>query len=572
MLWVPAFDPAVPPPAELSLWARRLEISPVLASLLWRRGLRDLADMDFFLNPVLRRLSPLEQWPGVREAAALLARGLLSGGRLCVWGDYDVDGISATALVKDFLRLHGFACVHYIPARLAEGYGLNSQGLDRLAGEGVDLLLTVDVGISDVRAVAHAKELGMTVIVSDHHLPGVELPPADAIVNPRLADCPCPALAGVGVAFFLMGALNAALEQAGRKRADLRPLLDLVALGSLADVVDVNGQNRILIKNGLLKIAQGERVGIAALKAACGFAPGAALGAGQVVFGLAPRLNAAGRMGSAETALELLLTGDRDKAALLAEELSRLNDQRRREEEDILEEARLLARQEVEHGRMGLVLYSPSWHLGIIGIVASRLAESLRRPTVILADAGDRLKGSGRSVPGVDMNGLFGSCAPLLLGFGGHSMAAGLSLSPAALELFRLRFDDLVRGILGASPGEGQCRIDGELAFAQADFTFLKELEMLQPFGMGNREPVFVSPPVRVRAMRSRPGFLRLDLEDEDSGLRLRATAWREQAAMPASLKGRRIRIAYTPRIDRYNGAASVELRLKDWKEEEDGQ
>ncbi|MDR1360496.1 MAG: single-stranded-DNA-specific exonuclease RecJ [Deltaproteobacteria bacterium] len=568
MIWEMVREPA--PGAEVSAWAARLEISPALAALLWQRGLRDMEAMEAFLNPGLRRLAALEEWPGLDRAAAVLADGLLSGKKLCVWGDYDVDGIAATALVKDFLLQHGFVCSHHIPARLTEGYGLNPDALERLAGEGVGLLLTVDSGIGDVQAVAQARKLGLTVVISDHHLPGETLPPAAAIVNPRLADCPCPDLAGVGVAFLLMAALNAALVKAGRARADLRSLLDLVALGTLADVVDLNGQNRILVKNGLLKIAQGSRVGIAALKNACSFAPAAALDAWQVVFSLAPRLNAAGRLGSSETALELLLTTDRQRAALLAEELSRLNTRRREEEDRILKEAEIQAREQVCAGSAGLVLYAPAWHIGVIGIVASRLVETLGRPVVILTSADDGLKGSARSLAGADLHAIFSRCASLLLSFGGHSMAAGLRLLPDNLEPFRRLFDQMVREARGPAPGEKVCRIDGDLSFAQAGFTFLKELEMLQPFGPGNAEPVFASPPVRIRAMRGRPGFLSLDLEDEDSGLRLRATAWRNLADMPPAMKGRRVRIAYSPRIDRYNGASSVELRIKDWKEAEE--
>ena len=570
MEWKFRHEQTSPPPESLEDWAERLEISPSLASFLWQRGLHDFPAMELFLNPSLKRLAPLDDWPGLRAGAAVLTEGLLQGKKICVWGDYDVDGITSTALVKDFLARHGFACAHHIPARLTEGYGLNISSLERLASEGVNLLLTVDSGISDNEAVARAKALGMTVVISDHHLPGETLPPADAIVNPRLADCPCPHLAGVGVAFFLMAAVNVALAEAGREKKDIRSLLDLVALGTLADVVDLGGQNRILVKNGLLQIAAGARVGIAALKAACNFSPAASLGAGQVVFTMAPRINAAGRLGSSETALELLLTQDRQKAAALADELSRLNAERREEEDRILTEASAQAEEQVAQGRQGLVLYSPGWHPGIIGIVASRVVEALHRPTVVLSSVGDFLKGSGRSVSGVDMHAAFGQCAPLLLGFGGHRMAAGLSLTPANMEAFRTLFDSLVTDALGTGPTERVCKIDAELSFAQADFTFLKELEMLQPFGMGNAEPVFASPPVRVKAMRGRPGFMSLDLEDEESGLRLRASAWRHLADMPLGLKGRRIRLAYTPRIDRYNGAASVELRMKDWKEEED--
>lgn len=497
----------------------------------------------------------------------MLVDGLLEGRRLCVWGDYDVDGITSTALVLDFLSRHGFTASHHIPGRISEGYGVNVEGLSRLAEEGISMLLTVDCGISDNGALAHAKALGMTVIVSDHHLPAEELPAVDALVNPRVSDCPCPALAGVGVAFLLMAAANSELVARGRKRVDVRSLLDLVALGTLADVVDLNGQNRILVKNGLLKISEGARVGLAALKAACNFTPTAPLGAGQVVFTLAPRINAAGRLGSSEAALELLLTDDRKRAAQLAGELSRLNAERREEEDRILQEAMGQAREQAALGCMGLVLYSPDWHPGIIGIVASRVVETLNRPCVVLSALDNFLKGSGRSVRGFDLHEAFTRSSGLLLGYGGHKMAAGLSLLPEQLVPFREFFAGLAAEELGKKPAEAECRIDGELAFAEADFHLLKELEMLQPFGMGNSEPVFVSPPVLVRHMRGRPGFMLLDLLDESSGISLTAKAWRHLADLPAALKGRRIRIAYTPRIDRYNGAAAIELRLKDWKE-----
>lgn len=567
MDWKFRHQQAPPAPEDLEQRAKGLEISPLLARLLWQRGLREPAAMKAFLNPALAGLAPLQDWPGLTEAAAVLAQGLLQGRKLCVWGDYDVDGITATALVLDFLERHGIAAEAHIPGRLSEGYGLNIEGLTQLAEKGVSLLLTVDCGITDTAAVAHAKALGMTVIISDHHLPAEELPPADAIVDPRLLPCPCPSLAGVGVAFLLMAAVNAVLVEAGRPRVDVRELLDLVALGTLADVVDLGGQNRILVKNGLLKIAQSSRVGLAALKAACNFSPTAFLGAGQVVFTLAPRINAAGRLGSSKAALELMLTRDRKRAAELAAELSRLNAERREEEERILKEATLQAEEQALAGRVGLVLHSAGWHPGIIGIVASRVVETLHRPCVVLSTVDNFLKGSGRSVPGFDMHQAFFACSDLLLGFGGHKMAAGLSIEPGNLEDFRLRFDALASGGLGGEPVAAECLLDGELDFAGTNFQLLKELEMLQPFGMGNAEPIFVSPPVRVKNMRGRPGFMLLELEDEINRITLNAKAWRQMADMPQTLKGKRIRIAFTPRIDRYNGAASIELRIKDWKE-----
>ena len=568
MLWTLRSDSAPPLPDDIAGWADRLEISPLLTRLLWQRGLRDFDSMRAFLNPSLRSLASLESWPGLTDAAKLLVSKIGQGRKLCVWGDYDVDGITSTALVLDVLSRHGHEAVSHIPDRLSEGYGLSTEGISRLAEEGVSVLLTVDCGISDIQAVAHAKSLGMTVIISDHHLPGDELPAADALVNPRLAPCPCPALAGVGVAFLLMAAVNARFIEQGSKRVDMREMLDLVALGTLADVVDLNGQNRILVKNGLLKIAEAARVGIAALKAACNFSPTASLGAGQVVFTLAPRINAAGRLGSSQAALELLLTKDRRRAGDLAAELSRLNAERRDEEERILKQAMAQAEEQAAAGCMGLVLHSPDWHPGVIGIVASRVVETLHRPCVVLSSVGSFLKGSARSISGFDLHGAFTSCADILLGYGGHKMAAGLSLLPEQLAAFRSRFDILTASGLGSSPVQAECKIDGDLDFAQADFHLLKELEMLQPFGMGNAEPVFSSPPVRVKAMRGRPGFMLLELEDEQCGLTLTAKAWRQLADMPQALKGRRIRIAFTPRIDRYNGVAAIELRMKDWKEE----
>ena len=557
---------ATPSDLPFASFAGQLEISPLLVMLLAQRGHTSLEAMRLYLNPGLKHLAPLSEWPGLLEAAALLVEKLCEGAKFCVWGDYDVDGITSTALVIDFLTAHGFACTHYIPNRLTEGYGLNCEAISRLAEEGVTLLLTVDSGISDLEAIAHAKALGMTVIISDHHLPAETLPPADAIVNPRLASCPCPSLAGVGVAFFLMAATGKALEGRGYPRRDVRTLLDLVALGTLADVVDVGGQNRILIKNGLLTISEGLRPGIAALKSICNFSPAAGMGAGQVVFSLAPRINAAGRLGSSEAALSLLLCKDILEAATLAENLSNLNRKRREEEDPIFAAAMEQAGQQVKNNVLGIVLYGENWHPGVIGIVASRIVEKYHRPAVVLTATQGFLKGSGRSYGAFNLHDAFTQCADILRGYGGHRMAAGLSLYHEQLEEFRARFNALAGESFGRAEPEGVCLIDAFLPFElAADFTLLKELEMLQPFGSGNAEPVFASPPVRIMRITNRPGFCMLDLLDPSSGITLRAKAWRDLASFPAAMKGQFIRVAFSPRIDRYNGVATVELRLKDW-------
>lgn len=551
-------------------WAEKLGVPPVVADLLWQRGIDSLAGMDAFLSPGLRHLSPPERWPGMKEAVDTLEEGIRAGRRVLIWGDYDVDGITGATLMLEALRFHGVDARVHLPDRRTEGYGLNIPALEALAAEEEPgILLTVDCGISDVGAVARAKELGFRVVVSDHHMPPEELPAAHAITNPRLSeDNPCPHLAGVGVAFFLMAALNARLETLSGKRMDMRKVLDLVALGTLADMVSLTGQNRILVKNGLLKIAEAKRPGLAELKGASGFSPVAALGAGQVVFNLAPRINAAGRLGSPALAHDMLLTDSHDEAARLAHTLTALNDERRSEEERIFKEA--LQQAESQSQRLGFVLYGKDWHQGVIGIVASRIVEAAYRPVLILCEDGGSLKGSGRSVPEFDLHGGLTRCADVLLGFGGHRQAAGLRMAPERLDELRERFDAAIREELGDKPLTPSLKIDAEMPFAQAsDFTVLKGLELLQPFGIGNPEPVFASLPLRVKKRRAfghAREHIALEVIEEGSGIALQAKAWRQAEQIPESIQGRRIRLAYTPGINAYNGIASVELRVRDFE------
>ena len=565
--WSRRYTGTLPDNDTLQSLADTLEISQAFALLLWQRGFQDITAMSRFLAPNLRNLAPLEEWPDFTHAASVLFDALEQGRPMLVWGDYDVDGITSTALVKDFMAFHGIDIRYHIPSRLEAGYGLNTPLIEQLAAEGVSLLLTVDCGISDVEPIARAKELGMTVVVSDHHLPGEILPAADAICNPRLSPCPCPALAGVGVAFLLMAALNIPLQQKSGMKADIREYLDLVALGTLADVVDLTGQNRILAKNGLLTLTDGKRPGIAALKSVCNQSPTAALEAGQVVYMLAPRINAAGRMGKSDIAVSLMLTKDWSTAAKLARELDQLNQTRREEEKDIMVEALEQAQAQVDAGRMGLVLHAPHWHPGIIGIVASRIVETLHRPAVVLCSDRGAIKGSGRSVADFDLHAALSACADLFIAFGGHRQAAGVTLVEENLAAFANQFDALAVAHMGEEALPPTVSIDADLGFDDAaDFTFLKELEMLHPFGPGNPEPVFLSPPVIVKSVQTRNGGLNLtEFTHLETKITLRGKTWRQHAALPQSMKGKTVRLAYTPHIDRYNGIGAVELKLRGW-------
>ncbi|WP_432612320.1 single-stranded-DNA-specific exonuclease RecJ [Desulfovibrio desulfuricans] len=567
----PARSDCSMPPRQ---WADALSISPLLLEILWRRGLSEREAIDAFLSARLSSLTPPDQWPQLPKAANLLATELLAGKKLAVWGDYDVDGLTAATLVLDVLESHGITASWHIPDRRSEGYGLNVQHIEALAAEGCGILLTVDCGISDFAPVKRARELGMTVVVSDHHLPPAELPPANAICNPKVCaaeDLPYPHLAGVGVAFYLMGAVNAALAPHTGKKHNMGDSLDLVALGTLADVMPLTGENRVLVRGGLGRIAQAHRPGMAALKVASGINAAAALSAGQAVFRLAPRINAAGRMGKGELALKLLREKDHAAAALMAKELDELNLTRRQEEERIYAEAKKQASDLLARGpRMGLVLYGKDWHPGIVGIVASRIVEDYYRPTIIVCEDQGKLKGSGRSVREFDLHGGLTRTADCLLNFGGHRQAAGVRLEPERLEEFRARFEAVAEEALGPTPLLPTLTLECDLPFSHAsDHDFLKELELLQPFGPGNPEPVFQSPPLLVKERsylgRSREHVL-LRLTDSASGITLSAKAWRMADELKESLVNKHIRVAYTPRMDTFNGIASVDIAIKDWR------
>ncbi len=547
--------------------ADTLGISPHFHYLLKLRNFFECEEIHNFLSPNLRLLAPLELWPGVLSGAHILVKCLKEGKKLAVWGDYDVDGITSTCLVQDVLGAHGFDVVAHIPDRMSEGYGLNCSSITHLFSQGVRVLLTVDCGISDYDAIAHAKGLGMTVVVSDHHMPPAALPPADVLCNPQLAPCPCKFLAGVGVVFFLMCAVNKLLREETGKDYDMREVLDLVALGTLADVVTLQEQNRILVKNGLLKIANATRPGMAALKKVARFDMSAKMGAGQVVFALAPRINAAGRMGHAHRALALLRAPNLDMAMPLAQELDVMNATRKEEESKIHQEAREQAL--MQSDKAGLVLYGKEWHQGIIGIVASRIVEEFYKPTLILCQGLSGLKGSGRSIHEFHLYEGLAKLSSMLLSFGGHKLAAGLSLCEDMLESLKEQFNLCVAEAFGDVRPTPTVKAEALLDFSLAsDATFLREIEQMQPFGMGNAEPVFVSPTlfvVKTRCFGYNKEHLLMDVRDETTGITLQAKIWRKGAELK-HLSQSYIRLAYTPKINTYNGVSSVEVQVKDWK------
>ena len=497
------------------LLARQMRLSPVIIEILFRRGLTDRAALETFLYPQLDSLPDPFGMAGMEEATRLLTRARREGRPVYIHGDYDVDGISATALLQDFFASVGIRSSWYIPRRTEEQYGLSESSLTRLLGRANPrhrpVLITVDCGISSFAEVLLARErFGCAeVIITDHHLPGAELPAASAIINPKLPECgfAFPHLAGVGVAFFFAHALRRVLVNEGLLRRERMPnlkrLLDLVALGTIADVVPLVDVNRTLVRVGLEVLAARERPGVAALAESANVRT-SAVTAEDVAFRLAPRINASGRLGRPELGVRLLLAREPQDARRLARDLEGLNTRRRALENDISPAIAEACERQLEAGRVGIAVYNPHCHPGVLGILASRMTDRFGVPVILLTDdhqdeaaGGLVLKGSGRSVPGLNLYDMLAECRDVIVQFGGHPMAAGLTLELAHLSDFAERFHQSVARHL-AEPVEVvpdtpvDYRVNAE--FPQ-ETDLLQTMLLMEPCGEGNPAPVFLMPP-----------------------------------------------------------------------------
>jgi single-stranded-DNA-specific exonuclease len=468
-------------PAQARALAEELDISEITASVLVRRGYGDPAGARAFLAAEQPGHDPLLL--GDMEIAVERIRAAVAAGRrICVHGDYDADGICATALAVLTLRELGADVVWHLPSRFEEGYGVSGDTISRLAGEGVGLVLTVDCGITAVEEVASARSLGLEVIVTDHHRPGDRLPDCP-VVRTRPSGYPFPELCGSGVVHKLAQALLGAQHPAVARH------LDLVALATIADVVPLVGENRSLAAAGLRALARTQKSGLRALMRVAGADP-AAVDAGAVAFRLAPRINAAGRLGRPDAALELILTDDPQAASRLAGELEELNRERQALEERIARQAAALveAWPETRRRRRGYVLRGEDWHEGVIGIVASRLAERFHRPVVLIGGTGEPYKGSGRSIPCFDLHEALRACAGELERFGGHRAAAGLSLRPDRVDSFAEAFAAHADAVLAEEDLRPVTVVDAIVPGSALTLELAQELERLAPFGLGNPE------------------------------------------------------------------------------------
>jgi single-stranded-DNA-specific exonuclease len=551
-----------PSPEAVQTLCGSLGASPLLATLLTNRKVHDAPEADAFLNARLadHLRSPM-LFRDMPKAADRVARAVASGERIGIYGDYDVDGVSGSALLVRFLRAIGAEPLLHIPHRLREGYGLNAAGVQRLASEGARVMITVDCGAVSHREIGIARDLGVDVIVCDHHqVSGTPLP-AYAVINPIEADAgfPFAGLCGTGVAFYLAMGVRMRLRESGGPVPDLRRYLDLVALGTIADMVPIVEENRVLVKHGLRELAAAGRPGIAALKRVSGVAQ---MSTGVVGFRLAPRLNAGGRLDDATRSVALLTTEDVDIADRLAVALDEENRARQAIEREMLDEA--LARVE-ERGvadRRTIVLASPVFHPGVVGIVASRLIERYYRPTVLIAaEASGIGRGSGRSIAGINLYEALAACADCLERFGGHRMAAGLSIRLDRVDEFAERLEQAVTERSTPDHFVPTTTVDAELPLRALDDRCFADLEQIEPYGIGNPEPVFLARDVRIRDRRI-VGESHLKLLVEQDGRLLPAIGFGMSDLTVAA--GDRLDILFSPMLNEWNGNQTVELRLRD--------
>lgn len=560
---------------------RRAGISPIVAQLLVRRGVEDPIAVDAFLAAKMSGLRDPELLPGLSDAADRVHRAIEDRRRIVIYGDYDADGMTSTAVLYLCLRMLGADVGYYVPNRLEEGYGLSEEALRKLAQRGASLVISVDCGIASLGPAAVAAELGIELIVTDHHEFAERLPEAAAIVHPRLPGSTYPFghLCGVGVAFKLAWALCCRASESKRVSERMRGFLltaiGLAAIGTVADVVPLIDENRILVRHGLKSLRERPTLGVAELIRVAGLEQRATLGSEDIAFALAPRLNAAGRLGQAQLGVELLTTDSPSRAQALADYIHELNNSRDSLERSVYLAANKQIKEEFDAERdMAFVLAGKGWHAGVIGIVAGRLAEKYHRPVVLISL--DQLgakpgTGSGRSACGLNLHQAFKHCEEFLVGCGGHAAAAGLKVEERQIDTFREAFVEYAEAAITESNREASIEIDAEAPLSQLTLATLQQLEQLSPFGAGNPRPLLCATGVRLceepRLMGK--GDRHLAARVEQHGASLRAIAfgggdWYE--ALCGEAGSGSLDLAFRPVINEFRGRRTVEMHLVDWR------
>jgi single-stranded-DNA-specific exonuclease len=563
-----------PPDHRCAQLAKSLKVSPLLAQVLINRGVTDAHAGAVFLRPKLTELIQPEKMPGVEIAVRRVKQAIRNKEKITVYGDYDVDGITGVSILWQILTLLGAEADYYIPHRIDEGYGLNEEAVHALAKSGTKLLITVDCGVTAFSSAELARQLGLEMIITDHHQPEPELPKAVAIVHPVLEKSYANQdSSGSMVAFKLAWAIANEFNPARKLEPALREFMinatSLAAMGTVADIVDLRGENRILTSYGLKALPQCKLSGIQALIASAGLT-GQGLDSFHIGFRLAPMLNAAGRMGHARLAVELLTNSSRIRSMQIAEYLKQQNGQRQQCERKIFEQAcQMIVQQGLNHPhRKTIVLASQNWHTGVIGIVASRIVEKFYRPTIMInAGPTDGIaKGSARSIPGFCLLSAIRACSQHLIEFGGHEMAAGITIETQKIDQFAAEFEVYAKQNLSENDVVAKLHIDSVAKLGEFRKETVNELQLLGPFGQGNPRPVFATKGVRLASPPRRVGTRgeHLQLAVTDNTTAIRCIGFRFGKLEKKLLEHEFFNVAYQPQINTYNGNSNVEFVLAD--------
>ena len=561
-------------PETVSRLSIELGIDPVLAGLLVQRGVSTFQEARSFFRPDLADLHDPFLMKDMDVAVERVHKGIESGEKILVYGDYDVDGTTAVSLVYSFLRGLSPNVDFYIPDRYDEGYGVSDKGISWASENGFSLIITLDCGIKANDKVALAASKGIDMIICDHHLPENDLPGAVAVLDPKREDCgyPFDDLSGCGVGFKFVQGYSA---RYGIPFETLVPLLDLTVVSIASDLVSVVGENRILAHFGLKRLNENPRLGLLAMIRLSGLEP-SHITIDDIVFKIGPRINAAGRMESGRMAVELLTAADEDSAMKIAGEINEYNNERKSIDREITKEALEMVQSggSLSDGHATIV-YDPSWHKGVVGIVASRLVEAFYKPTIVLTRSNGLVTGSARSVPGFDLYGAIESCADLLENFGGHIYAAGLTLKEENLKEFCSRIDAYVGNTISTTMLTPVIYIDSRLDFSQITPKFFRILKQFQPFGPGNSAPVFMTENVydngNGRKVGAEGGHMKLELIQEEQPYRhISAIAFNKSSHFGHIKAGNPVDICYSIVENYYRGIANLQLRIKDIHDREE--
>ena len=558
------------PDAEALSLSRALGINKVLANLLVQRGVDTFDKAKAFFRPELTHLHDPFLMKDMEHGVERIMQAIKAKEGVMVYGDYDVDGTTAVSLIYTFLRDHVDSLEYYIPDRYNEGYGVSKEGIDHAAESSCKLIIALDCGIKAIDKVAYAKSLGIDFIICDHHTPGDQLPEAVAVLDPKRHDCEYPykELSGCGVGFKLVEALASRMDLPFE---DIEHLLDLVVVSIASDIVPITGENRILASFGLKQLSQNPRIGLQAIMETAAFTQ-KDLTIEEIVFKIGPRLNAAGRMESGSTAVELLVSQNLKEARAFSKNINSINSERRDVDTTITREAvEMIQQSTILKDKRTTVLYNPSWHKGVIGIVASRLMEHYYRPTVVLTKSNGLATGSARSVNGFDLYQAIESCSDLLENFGGHKYAAGLTMKVGNVKAFTKRFEEYVRETVHPDQLVPVVEIDTELKLAEIDEKFVRILNQFRPFGPENAIPVFLTETVADNGNGKRVGsagdHLRLQLVQEDNPFKVfTAIAFQQGKLFNKLENGTPFDICYSVEENEYRGNRNLQLNIKDLK------